>query len=248
MRILTRCETLPHCEHPENEASRVCPGPHHQTKSPPSAKARVSVPGTYVNSRRMSRAGKHENVAAVSFGSSLCWWPVHCPRGQSPGPCSLPSVLAQEVPQVRKPVLCRSSLPWGTGPTWILPALFFSSSLSRLRGGLSFSAGYLRYPAALGWCSVKIVPVLSVVLMYLWVEWTLRSSTSPLQSPPVLFSQRLSCPLSGCCWKCAGGPPQVVTEHQPGVQLLEAPGWGQERRAGHSAESPTARVESRRET
>ena len=126
--------------------------------------------------------------ACLGLGSMRMWLlSVSAPLsagGQSPGPCSLPSVLAQEVPQVRKPVLCRSSLPWGTGPTWILPAPFFSSSLSRLRGGLSFSAGYLRYPAALGWCSVKIVPVLSVVLMYLWVEWTLRSSTSPLQSPP----------------------------------------------------------------
>lgn len=96
------------------------------------------------NSRRGSWAGKSGDAAAVSLGSSLCWQPVHTPRGQIPGPCSLPSVLAREVPEVRKPVLFHSSLPWGTGPTCILPAPVFSFSLTRLHGGLSFSTGYLR--------------------------------------------------------------------------------------------------------
>ena len=92
-----------------------------------SAKARAAVPGAGL---RLGSAGMRllGVLAPLSAGS----------------PCSLPSVLAREVPEVRK--LSSSTAPSRGAqapPAFSLPR-FFPFSLTRLHGGLSFSAGYLR--------------------------------------------------------------------------------------------------------
>lgn len=78
---------------------------------------------------------------------SLCWPGLLVGKVQAPAASLCPGTGGSSL---AAPSLGAQAPP---GP----PAPVFAFSLTRLSGDLSFSAGYLRYPAALNWCSVKTV-------------------------------------------------------------------------------------------